>query len=525
MVFQGHRLPPSPSLHQHPLRQTWAKVLRLLLPSFVADYVFPDHRPTWRLHPTSYLDGLRGIAAILVFFCHYTENNFSALTPSYGLNPDGTLSSLIQLPYLRIIFSGRPMVHIFFVISGFALSYKPLKAIHARDLDKCYTALASSTFRRPFRLFGPCIASTFLILLLRQMGYLKPALDTWTEELWKWKGAVFHQITWPWAWDRDLRPAYDIHLWTIPIEFAHSMLLFMVLLMLSRVRLRIRMATVFGLMMYCLACGKWAGFEFLSGMFLAEIHILQSAARAKEWENKGEQEETTSQSVMKTLQICIILTGLFIGGWPNKDADLTPGIRYFLAQTPTPFGKRVPVVGPQNLTIMNPYNYVPQKLVDPLAPQKFWFGLSAVAMVWAVGELDSLRRFFEAPLAQYCGRISYAVYICHGPMEDLFKALLLGTAEVPARGEPGAANYKAAVPAAGVKGYFGVETALQVTMSWFVGLCLLGPVVIWAADVFWRAVDTPVVGLARRLETACLDEEEGSSKSGSQGCLGYSFAG
>lgn len=419
------------------------------------------------------------------------------------------------------------MVHIFFVISGFALSYKPLKALHARDLGKCYTALASSTFRRPFRLFGPCIVSTFLIMLLRQMGYLKPALDTWTEELWKWKGAVFHQITWPWAWDRDLRPAYDIHLWTIPIEFAHSMLLFMVLLMLSRVRLRIRMGTVLALMAYCLACGKWAGFEFLAGMFLAEVHILQAPTRTKAWESTGsyhprDHEETTRQSVVKTLQICIILTGLFIGGWPNRDADLTPGIRYFLAQTPTPFGRRV---APPRGAVADPlaHGYVQTKLVDPLAPQKFWFGLSAVAMVWAVGELGALRRFFEAPLAQYCGRISYAVYICHGPVEDLLKALLLGTAAAPARGEPGAANYKPPVPAAGVRGLFGVDTALQITVSWFVGLCLLGPAVVWAADVFWRAVDTPVVGLARRLEAACLDEEEeGGSPAGPQG---YSLAG
>jgi peptidoglycan/LPS O-acetylase OafA/YrhL len=500
--YQHHRSRPSSS-SVHDLtrlllpRQPWVRLIRPLLPSFVSDYIFPEHRTTWRLHPTSYLDGLRGIAAIIVFFCHYTENNFAALTPSYGIDPKKP-SSWLQLPYARIIFSGRPMVHIFFVVSGFALSYKPIKALHARDTEKCYAALASSAFRRPFRLFGPCIVSTFLIMCLRQMEYLKPAKETWTAEFWKWKDTVFHEIAWPWSWDKDLRPKYDIHLWTIPIEFAHSMLLFIVLLMLSRVRLRIRMAMVFALMMYCLASGKWAGFEFLAGLFLAELHVLKTA-RGKEWERKAGsdgQHDSMSSWLFRTFQLSLVVAGLFLAGWPNQDADMTPGIRYFLAQTPLPFAK-----------------------MDFLAPQKFWFGLSAVFIVWVVGDIEWLRELFESPLAQYCGRISFAVYICHGPIEDLFKERLLGHPLIPAKGEPGMVTYRPAKPGTGVKGFIGTETTTQLFIGWLVGLWLLGPLVIWAADLFWRAVDNQIVSLARKLEMLCLDETEPSPRS-----QGYSVA-
>jgi len=179
-----------------PLLKTW---LRHLLPSFIADLLYPKHKPTWKLHPTSYLDGLRGIASVLVFFCHYTENNFGELTRTYGIN-ENIPSGLIQLPYFRVLFSGRPMVHIFFVISGFVLSYKPIKSIHARDMDKCFSTLSSSTFRRAFRLFGPCVVSTFIIMCLAKMGWHKVKYPTWGEQFADWRHTIFHQVTWPWAW-------------------------------------------------------------------------------------------------------------------------------------------------------------------------------------------------------------------------------------------------------------------------------------------------------------------------------------
>lgn len=477
-----------------PLLKTW---LRLLLPSFIADVFYPNHKPTWKLHPTSYLDGLRGVASVLVFFCHYTENNLGELTRWYGIN-EGIPSGLIQLPYIRIIFSGRPMVHIFFIISGFVLSYKPIKAIHARDMNKCYTALSSSTFRRAFRLFGPCLVSTFFVMVMAQLGYHKVKWPTWSEQFAAWRHTVFRQITWPWAWDTDLLPGYDPHLWTIPIEFAHSMLLFMVILMLSRVRLRIRQATVLGIMGYCLSCGKWAGFEFLAGLFLAEIHILQSARRPG-WETP-EKDISSPRTALRTLkrvfQILILAVGVYIGGWPNIDADKTPGIRWLLANTPYPFNE-----------------------MGGTAPQKFYFGLSAVGIVWAVGEMGPIKRLFETALAQYCGRISYAIYLCHGPVLDFYEKRVMGTPFIPAHGEPGTEGFRAAVLARGIKGFTGMETRAQMQLAWILGLCVLGPISVWASDLFWRGVDDTVVRLGRKMEMVCLDDVEEHPQS-----RGYSLA-
>lgn len=468
-----------------------------LVPSFVADALWPDHKSplaTHKLHPTSYLDGLRGLAAMIVFICHYTEENHQYLVPSYGFNVDG-ISSFLQLPFFRLLYSGRPMVHIFFVISGFVLSYKPLKAIRARDLDKCYTSLASSTFRRPFRLFGPCLVSTALIAVLIQMGYMYKPLPTSSMQFWAWVDAMFHSITWPWAWDFDLRPAFDIHLWSIPIEFVHSYMLFLTILMLSRLRERVRTVTMVLLLAYVVACGKWAAMEFYAGMILADIHIKRSAeARSKQPHEFVEPAAQSSPGMLRpvidnaalhyVIHVSLFLLALYTTAWPNFDAPKTPIIHWMYTHTPSSFPP-----------------------IDNLTPQKFWFAMQAIAMVWTCGELHFVKRLLEGPVAQYCGHISYAIYIVHGPVLEILQKSIAGTLYQPPMAAPGLPGYRPEVLPGGIKGLVGVDTAAQRTMAWFLGLAVLGPIVVWVADVFWRLVDIPMIKLARTIETSVLDNE------------------
>jgi peptidoglycan/LPS O-acetylase OafA/YrhL len=475
---------------------TCVRVLgRMLLPSFLADVIWPEQRPKWKIHCTSYLDGFRGIASLVVFFCHYTEENHWQLTPSYGSNPDGTQSSWIQLPFARIIFSGRPMVHIFFIISGFVLSYKPIEAIRYGDFEKCLCVLASSAFRRPIRLFAPCIVSTLLVVLLIQTGWMGGPIPALSDQLSFWCDDIFHRLIWIWSWDTELFPEHDRHLWTIPIEFIHSMLLFMIVVMLSRLRCTMRLTVEFALMVFFLRCGKWAAFEFAGGMFLAETFLIRKTreqtahAMDEDWKDAHQ----LLPMVRTALHVSIFVVGLFVAGWPNDGAEKTPGIRYLLAQTPEPF-----------------------RSMDPLAPQKFYFAITAIFMVWSAGELAQLRRVLEGPFCQYLGRISYAVYICHGPAQHLLQHRILGHPFIPEHGILGQDGYSMAVDGFGIRNIFGVDTPLQRLLTWFFGLVVLGPMVIWAADVFWRWIDSPIINAAKGLERLCVEQHHRNAEKGGQ---------
>lgn len=180
--------PTSSSVKSHVLSYILA-----LLPSFLLP-LFGQSTPR-KLHPTSYLDGLRGFAALFVVFDHIKlqwPGRFASMDLGFHSTPDPSQSSLlIQFPIVRILYNGQGMVAIFFVVSGYALSYKPLKLIRKRDSAALLDSMASMIFRRHMRLYLPLIFTTFIAMCL---GYLGAFPDNWVPafpgqwklQVWDW---------------------------------------------------------------------------------------------------------------------------------------------------------------------------------------------------------------------------------------------------------------------------------------------------------------------------------------------------
>ncbi|KAF6807362.1 hard surface induced protein [Colletotrichum sojae] len=455
--------------------------LFFLLPSFVQRRLRPAEFKSRRLYPTSWLDGLRGVASLIVFFCHFTEKHVGWYSQSYGIRDenDHATSSPLQLPFLRVIYCGRPMVHIFFVISGFVLSLKALKQARKHDYDGLHRTLSSSVFRRGFRLFLPIIASTFMIMIFIRMGVTGKAQPTLWAQLVDWKNAVW-QITFSWKWDITQLLPYDVHLWTIPIEFSHSLLLFIVLTGVSRMKTYLRLATVFALMIYSLKCGHWAAFEFLGGMGIAEIGLIQDARRERAAADVHDKEASdmeasvtsgsASSNSAATLLFKAFLVGnlvfaLFVAGWPNQHADITPGLSGLWHNTMEPF-----------FTMGGDLVSFP------------WYALGSIQIVFALQQIKTLQNLFVTPLAQYLADLSFALYLVHGPVLDVFSHRWMPVIWAVVGGPETA-------------GMFGR------LFAWFFGILALGVPVIWGSDLFWRAIDVKSVELARWIESLCVRDE------------------
>jgi len=151
--------------------------LRFLVPSFLT-----KHEPSI-VRPTDFLDGMRGFACIVVFVSHCVPSFFPRAKIGFWSN-NGTNNDyhIAQLPIIRLTYAGTSMVLIFFVLSGFSITLKPLKLARQGASDLLYNNLVSAAFRRTGRLYFPCVALILLVLLQSFLGcfiYSDDMLKKW----------------------------------------------------------------------------------------------------------------------------------------------------------------------------------------------------------------------------------------------------------------------------------------------------------------------------------------------------------
>lgn len=467
---------PLQSQEQIPLKsgkRLLQKLIFSLVPSFIQPRLRPTVCKTRRLYPTSYLDGLRGVASFIVFMGHYTEENLGWWTEPYGLYEDGAPSTPLQLPFLRVIYSARPMVHIFFIISGYVLAFKPLKQIHSQQYTALSSTLSSSLFRRGLRLFVPSFVTLFLMALtvyysIADCRYAEPFM-TLAYQLTHWRKICWELLLASWAIN-DIscpNPEYNPALWTIPVEFAQSLLLFIVILSLSRCVINARLIILLGIMTFCFFSRELYALEFLGGMFIAEVTLLQDRSLLsptlsptdlpkftfEKASIRSAETYTVKQNLIRAFWVANVVCGLFIASWTNSHVEDVWGLRVLNAHTPEPYdGQRV------------------------------WFCLAAFQIVGACTQLRVLQDFFTTPVAQYLGNISYALYLTHNMCLTILEPRMVPIFD----------------------SYFSKTTSLGRHVSWIAGLVIYLPVIICVADLFWRAVDKPTVKFARWLEEKCI---------------------
>ena len=454
-----------------------------LLPSFVQHWIGFDRSKPETLSPTAYLDGMRGLAALFVFFCHFSYSCF-VITRGYGFGEPGENNHILQLPIIRLFYSGPPMVCIFFVISGYALSLKPLKLLRSQSWEKFFTTMSSSIFRRGIRLFTPTTVSTFMVIIMLRLGFYEPTRafsenrellrnvleyhphlrDTFYNQFWDWVWHMWNFVH-VWSWEPfGGTTSYDVHLWTIPVEFRCSLMLFLALIGLARVRTALRFTFLFLLVWFTYYWSRWEMVLFYSGMFLAELDIIRGVHRnastsAVSPSNAGSPRDTVTKSrySLQILWIALAIFSLYLMSQPDDDFAETPGWIWLSTYIPEWFGEKY----------------------------RYYQCIGAMLFVLCTSYCSLLQKPFNTPLVQYFGKISYSLYLMHGPVIHV----------IGYRIEPWAWSIT------------GSEPGFRYKAGFLLSSIFILPITIWAADLFWRAVDAPSVRFARWLETMCVQAE------------------
>ena len=438
-------------------RKTILRSLLALAPSFFQ----PSYEYKWNLHATSWLDGVRGFAALFVYVYHFNHNWWPSLESGFASGP-GTYS-ILQFSFIRLFCGGPGMVSVFFVVSGYALSCSPIRKMRNGESVKLFNTLVSSAFRRWFRLFLPTLVSTFITMLIARGKWwmeLGPLTGPGTRETffaqlgeWWWDFVGMCNPTASFDPEAIYFPRYGPQLWTIPREFRCSMILYLVMLCLAKTRHTIRVSFTIFFCWYTFWVRQWELALFLFGMLLADLQFLPQDLFNSDVEASLKKKYSRLIFISANIiSIVLVLVGLHILAIPANPGS-TPGYKAIWAASP--------------------------KSGVYCSPGRFWVSIGAAISVAAVSLSPSsesttplLQRPFRTRFAQYLGNISFGLYVTHY--------------------------------------YTSATIGLRMFYFWpnAYGYCLALPVntflCIWISDLFWRAVDSKSVSLAKLIAAKCF---------------------
>jgi hypothetical protein len=171
---------------------------------------------------------------------------------------------LWQRPFFRLIGQGRAFVAIFFILTGYVNSLKPLKEARAGNKDEALSNLARASFNRTGRLVFPATAVTVITWFICQIGFFDMAANS--NAYWLRTTSHGKNTSWGWAvldlgWEIIdtwfyAENKYDQPQWALFHLLKGSMYVFMTLLATVNVRTSfVRLAVYIGLYIWSWGIG------------------------------------------------------------------------------------------------------------------------------------------------------------------------------------------------------------------------------------------------------------------------------
>ena len=253
----------------------------------------------------AFLDGVRGVAMIIVVFHHFGLGFFPAIN---YLNPEqihlgnGEVELLIAKTPLNLFFNGGFAVSIFFVLSGFVLSYK-FHHSGSHELLREYAA------KRYFRLLIPVGGSIILCYILHEAGLFthKELGDITKSKDWlnclftdmKTVAMMIKNVFIDVFINNDNR--YNPVLWTMTIEFLGSLLLFSFLTLSGNTKKSILLHIIVALLI--LLTDKKFYAAFILGSLISRLFV-DGFSFPKGW--KG-----------ITMKLFLLVAGIYFSSYPQ----------------------------------------------------------------------------------------------------------------------------------------------------------------------------------------------------------------
>lgn len=310
-----------------------------------------------------YLNGLRGLAALIVVLHHFAYSFLVFSTK--GIAPiHYEFERWVYATPLQLLVAGNFAVCIFFVLSGFVLSYAFFSTGQTR-------VVRSAAVKRYFRLMPPVLASVVISWLLLTLGWhahhQAAAISgaPWLDNFWP-RAVSIGEALYYGAYGILLGGAspglLNNALWTMRVELLGSMLVFATLAIVGRLRWR-------WLAYAALMVATWQTYyvAFVIGIVLCDLASQPRKRPSLPW----------------PVGAALGALGLWLGA--------------------------APIPGPE----ATPYDSLPGVSADPQQAFIFMHIIgAAMVLVTLVGSPLAQRFFGSRPLS-YLGKISFSIYLLH----------------------------------------------------------------------------------------------------------------
>ncbi|CEL04436.1 hypothetical protein ASPCAL05566 [Aspergillus calidoustus] len=346
-----------------------------------------DGRQRW-------LDGVRGIAAAIMACFHFTIGEMTIPYRGFTDEPAEQNRHLIQLLPFRILFAGKAIVTLFFVISGYSVGLAIIRRRGQNNNADCYRKLTSSVIRRGLRLYLPvtfaCMTSQILFFMGAYSNWSFPRAEGCPRA--PPRSAIWQHLK---CFALSFRSSIgfvetkygsglNAQFWTMPIELKGSFAIYLTILGLLPATPKVRLTIVAIFAALFLYFGSQELFCFFSVLLFAELEELN--------QNRASvvAPVTHKPPMKKSRWSLAAFMALFAGG-------------IYLLCLPYRGGSYEDYWYSSRLSIL-PYWDHPVKHIN------IWWSIGSII---AIRCLPIIKRVLESRIAQFLGEISFSLYLLH----------------------------------------------------------------------------------------------------------------
>ena len=271
----------------------------------------------------TWVEGLKGLAGVVIVFNHL---RMCFWPETHDAVSDNGQSSWVQVPFLSLICAGNLAVRLYFVLSGFALCYRPLRLLEEERATAVYERTSQSLQSRFWRLLVPSAIASAISLWLAEFGAFShsktvcrafadttPVPTSLLADLWLWmKDSCLNM------WVLGHHHFHD-SLWCMRTLLVGSYLMYLLVMLRVTARHTFWLWAAIGCALLSPAVAAVNSTDLASFVFGGIMAFVEANKAAAEADKTPE--TSIVQGARSAGWFCFFCFSLFLGSYPSGDAN------------------------------------------------------------------------------------------------------------------------------------------------------------------------------------------------------------